>query len=69
VRVARFAKLALGERIEVQGPALLALDGEREILIGAGRCAELRVERAGPPVVDIPRCLAAAREAGFLRRS
>jgi hypothetical protein len=27
----------------------------------------LRVTRRGPPVVDVARCLAAARAAGFLR--
>ena len=48
---------------------MFALDGEREFTIREGQEATLTVRRAGPPVIDIPRCLAAAREAGFLRRT
>ena len=38
---------------------------EREVTLGDGQSARLRLTRAGPPVVDIDACLAAAREAGF----
>jgi hypothetical protein len=69
VALARVERLALGATVPVCGPALLALDGERELPLAAGERATLRVTRSGPPVVDIARCLAAARRAGFLRRS
>jgi predicted polyphosphate/ATP-dependent NAD kinase len=68
VSLATVERLSLGATLEVRGPALLALDGEREILLPDGRMARLTVARTGPPVVDIVRCLGAAREAGFLRR-
>lgn len=68
VRVARAEPLPLGDPLRVAGPALLALDGERELGLGEGETARVTVERSGPPVVDITRCLAAARDAGFLRR-
>lgn len=67
VAVARWSRLPLGETVSVHGPALLALDGERELLLAEGAHAELRVERSGPPLVDLGRCLEAARRAGFLR--
>jgi predicted polyphosphate/ATP-dependent NAD kinase len=68
VTLSRVERLDLGTTVEVAGPALLALDGEREVVLRKGHVARIAVVRAGPPVVDIPRCLDAAREAGFLRR-
>ncbi len=67
VRVERVERVELGARLGIEGPALLALDGERELLIEEGRAADVTLLRSGPPVVDIGRCLAAARSAGFLR--
>jgi predicted polyphosphate/ATP-dependent NAD kinase len=69
VRIARVERLELGAEVQVRGPALLALDGERELALTDQESAELRVVRSGPPVVDIGRCLAEARQAGFLRRT
>jgi hypothetical protein len=63
----RSEPLALGAPVDITGPALLALDGERELSLAPGERARLTVERSGPPVVDIARCLEAARAAGFLR--
>jgi hypothetical protein len=68
VRLTRVERVDLGATIEVSGPALLALDGEREVVLAEGSIARLSVARTGPPVVDITCCLNAAREAGFLRR-
>jgi hypothetical protein len=69
VPVARVERLKLGAEVRVRGPALLALDGERELTLPDRESAALRVVRSGPPVVDIGRCLAEARDAGFLRRT
>jgi predicted polyphosphate/ATP-dependent NAD kinase len=68
VTLARVERVDLGASITVSGPALLAFDGEREVVLAKGCIARLSVARSGPPVVDISRCLDAAREAGFLRR-
>jgi hypothetical protein len=67
VSLARVGRLAAGAAVEVRGPFLLALDGERELLVPDEGTARLTVARSGPPEVDIGRCLDAAREAGFLR--
>lgn len=65
VRVARATQVPLGSVVPFQGPALLAVDGERELLIPDS--VDFTITRSGPPVVDIARCLAEAREVGFLR--
>ena len=67
VPLASVHRVAFGVSIPVTGPALLALDGEREFSLNRGECATMIVSRSGPPVVDIARCLAAARDFGFLR--
>lgn len=67
LRVERAQPLDLGAPVPVTGPALLALDGERELILAPGETAQLTVTRGGPPVVDIARCLEAARVAGALR--
>ena len=67
VAIARAERLDLGAIVRVDGPAMIALDGEREFRLRDGQTAELRVTRDGPPVVAIDRCLAVARDAGFLR--
>ena len=68
VPLARACRLGLGDMVAVTGPALVALDGEREFRLGPDARATFYVTRSGPPVVDISRCLAAAWETGFLRR-
>ncbi len=67
VPLASVHRLRFGDSIQVGGPALLALDGERELSLKPDERATLVVSRSGPPVVDIARCLAAARDRGFLR--
>ncbi len=67
VSLASVRRVAFGVSIPVTGPALLALDGEREFSLNRGERATMIVSRSGPPVVDIARCLAAARDFGFLR--
>ena len=63
VRSAR--RLALGETVEVKGPGVLAFDGDRERALAPGERAELKVERDGPWVIDVPRALALAAARGL----
>jgi hypothetical protein len=65
--IARVELLPFGDIVPLTGPALLALDGEREFRLRPDQHAALSVDRSGPPVVDIGQCLDAARDAGFLR--
>jgi hypothetical protein len=44
--------LAPAEPVAMRGPGALALDGEREIVLRAGEVAEVRIEPAGPWVLD-----------------
>lgn len=67
VPVAEIRRAALGEEIEVQGPGVLAFDGERERTLAKGQRARLRVERAGPRVIDVRRTLQVAAERGCYR--
>lgn len=66
VAIASADRLDLGAIVRVDGPAMIALDGEREFHLREGQSAALRVTRDGPPVVAIDRCLQLARDAGFL---
>jgi hypothetical protein len=64
VGVAECVRLGPGEPIEVTGPGILALDGERQRVLAPGQSARLRVERRGPQVIEVERALrlAARRE-------
>ena len=66
VSIGAVRRLDMAAIVPVAGPALLAFDGEREVFLAEGQSAQLRLTRAGPPVVDVDACLRAAREAGFL---
>ncbi len=67
VREAR--RIALGEPVSVEGPGVLAFDGDRSRELEAGRKARLSVVRDGPRVIDVERALTlAAREALFVDR-
>ena len=65
VQVGAHRRLALGEEIEVQGPCVLAFDGERERVLRVGQSAFLRVERDGPFVIDATRALNVAAARGL----
>lgn len=69
VSVRRVAGLRLGELIEVIGPGLLALDGERERTLKPGQRAVLTVRRDGPRVIDVEAALTLAAGRGLFRRS
>jgi hypothetical protein len=62
IGVTSSASLALGEVVTSTGPAVLALDGERQRMVHGD--IELRVVRDGPRVIDVHRAMDAAARAG-----
>lgn len=69
VPVSDVRKVGFGEAVEVEGPGILAFDGERERLLKPGQHACLRVSRDGPHVVDVAQALRLAACRGIFRRS
>lgn len=67
VGIASSRELPLGEVVLIRGPGLLAYDGDREYELAPGQIARLRVERAGPRVIDVGRALAIAARNGSFR--
>lgn len=59
----------LGEAIELQGPTVLSLDGDRERTIGPDEAAIADVQRSGPRVVDVDRALELGAAAGVFETS
>ncbi|MFN0026281.1 MAG: NAD(+)/NADH kinase [Acidimicrobiales bacterium] len=70
VGLAEVRRLADGEAVSLQGPGILAFDGERQRLLGEGQRVWLTVQRDGPRVLDVSRAmhLAAARGVFVQRR-
>ena len=67
VAVSGYRRLPAGERLEVQGPCVLAFDGERERVLKPGQRATLRIVRDGPRVIDVPKTLHYAACRGHFR--
>ena len=65
VGVVRHRRVEFDEPVEVEGPGLLAFDGDRERELAPGQKATLRVARRGPHVIDPDRCLTLAAERGL----
>ena len=65
VEVKSIQKMGYSSVIEFTGPAILALDGERERVIEAGQKVELALSRTGPKVVDINKAMHLAAERGL----
>lgn len=59
--------LAFGEPVEIRGPGVIALDGERERRLAPGQGARLTVRRDGPMVVDVQLTLRLAACRGLFR--
>ena len=67
VRIARYQPLALGDELHLNGgPAVLALDGERELTLRPGEVTALRLSDQGPRVLDVQATLQAAARHGAL---
>jgi predicted polyphosphate/ATP-dependent NAD kinase len=59
-----------GERILIRHtPAMLALDGERELLVRQGERWEVTLSCEGPKVLDVDRTLLLAQQQGFFEGS
>jgi predicted polyphosphate/ATP-dependent NAD kinase len=67
VRVRPARRIGLGEAVEVRGPGVLALDGERERRLKPGQVAQLTVRRDGPLVVDVGLALNLAASRGIFQ--
>jgi hypothetical protein len=62
--LAEIRRLDLGEEVRVDGPVLLAFDGERKRRLADGTYAVLAVQRDGPRVVDVGAVMEAAVSGG-----
>lgn len=68
VCISRQQMIQPGERIPLQhGPAMLALDGERELLVRQGERWEVALSWDGPKVLDVNRTLLLAQRLGLHR--
>jgi hypothetical protein len=65
VEIAEHYRLALGERVHLEGPGLVACDGARERARAPGQRVSFRVERDGPFVIDAGKALREAAESGI----
>lgn len=66
VHIESVHRLALGEKFTIEGPGVLAFDGDREITLAVDEPIELSVRRDGPRVIDPARALRLAAERGLL---
>jgi hypothetical protein len=64
VHVEQARRLALDEPTVVEGPGVLAFDGDRERTLAPGQRATLRIVRDGPRVIDVGAALAEAARSG-----
>jgi len=67
VQVRDWRWLGFDDVVELEGPGVLALDGERERPLGRGQSARLRLGRCGPWVIDVAAALRLAAERGHFR--
>lgn len=64
VRVAERRQVAFSQILRCTGPGVLAFDGERERVLKPGQTACLKIERAGPWVIDTAAAMRLAAERG-----
>jgi predicted polyphosphate/ATP-dependent NAD kinase len=65
VGVQRYAPLPLGEPVQLaDGPCIIALDGEREVVVRSGERAAIRLNPEGPRVINPHHVLAHAAQQG-----
>ena len=68
VQVRTHRTIDFGENITVQGPGVLAFDGECERVLKPGQQATFSLSRSGPWVVDVEKTLHLAAEKGCFTR-
>jgi predicted polyphosphate/ATP-dependent NAD kinase len=67
VPVQSYRRLLEGESVVLEGPGLLAFDGERERRLNPGQSASIQVARDGPWVIDVQKALTTAACSGLFR--
>lgn len=66
VPIRSYELMSLGQKVVVRHvPCVIAVDGEREILVGPDDCAEIELVQTGPFVVDVKHTLKRAAEKGL----
>ena len=66
VNVLSTHRVAFDEEVVLQGPGIVALDGDRDHKINAGEQALVRVRRDGPNVLDVDAAMRWAVSAGMM---
>jgi len=69
VGVRSYRRVRRNETLMVQGPGVLAFDGERERTLQPGQKAWFRIARNGPRVVSVRRTLRRAARSGYFTHS
>lgn len=59
VEIASFDRIALGQSITIDGPGVLAFDGERDVVLAPGQQVTITLRANGPWVIDPTTALAA----------
>ncbi len=68
VKVNNHRSVSFAEEIVVEGPGVLAFDGERERSLKPAQKAYLSIDRSGPWVVNVEKTMHLAAEKGCFRR-
>lgn len=66
VSVRSHARVALGERVEIAGPGVLAIDGDRDHKLVEGTAAQITIERDGPWMFDVAAAMRHAVRHGLI---
>jgi hypothetical protein len=69
VQIASCERLPFGAGFVFEGPGVVAFDGDRVHQLAAGEAAQVSVQRDGPLVIDVPRCIRLAAERGLFMRA
>lgn len=67
IEVSSVERMPLGQILEYEGPGVLALDGERERVIGPGQKISFEIRRDGPRVLNIQKAMQLAACRGFFK--
>ncbi|MBH79062.1 MAG: ATP-NAD kinase [Gammaproteobacteria bacterium] len=67
VGVTNHRVVSFGEKVTVQGPGILAFDGERERVLKPSQNAAMSLSRSGPRVVDVEKTMHLAAEKGCFK--
>lgn len=68
IKVKSVREIPFGETVELIGPGVLALDGERERVLEPGQKVSIKISRSGPRVLDIGRAMKLAACRGLFNR-